>query len=103
MSSQAFITTILAMHEAARTASLQAFQGHALDLVGDLLPFDSAVWGLGAGPEGQGSFINSTYLHHIDPAMMVEYEHVRGCDFIGPTVTADLGRCLLYTSPSPRD
>ena len=66
------------IYEAAMSQEVDAFEPFAVRCLGRLIGFDGAVWGSGVvAPGSQGAF-------SITRASLVD-------------------RCLLYTSPSPRD
>lgn len=64
---QAFSSLTLELQRLAQHKDIEHFHGHALNRIGQLLPFDSAWWGRAALIDGLPEE-HSSYLHHLPPA-----------------------------------
>lgn len=61
---QRYNALLLRLYEAARTFSVEIFQHRAMELVGELLPFDGGWWGR-ATAEGRAHKVHCSYLHGL--------------------------------------
>lgn len=69
------------------------FSRHALDLLQNTLPFDSALWGTFTGTS-DGPQPHWRYLHGLPPQMMEEYEQVKQYDVLNQQAVAHCGRTI---------
>jgi DNA-binding CsgD family transcriptional regulator len=69
------------------------FSRHALELLQNMLPFDSGLWGTFTGTS-DGPQPHWRYLHRLPAQMMAEYEHVKQYDVLNQQAVANCGRTL---------
>lgn len=82
---------ILDLHRAGREVRLRAFQSVALDLVGNLIPFDSAWWGNAAADPPE---IHYLHLHNCDASILETYAPYMAQDFMRAALVAHPGRSI---------
>lgn len=93
----------LAWHAGVARVPMEGFQRWALTLWKAHLPFDHALWGLGAGVQGDGrAHINSIHLYCLPPQLMVDYEAVRHCDPLARETTARPGQVISLSLTDPQ-
>jgi DNA-binding CsgD family transcriptional regulator len=69
------------------------FSRHALDLLQNVLPFDSGLWGTFTGTS-DGPQPHWRYLHGLPAQMMEEYEQVKQYDMLNQQAVAHCGRTI---------
>src|SRR5215831_3290381 len=69
------------------------FSGQAFELLQNMLPFDSGLWGTFTGTS-DGPQPHWRYLHRLPPQMMEEYEDVKQYDVLNQQAVAHCGRTL---------
>jgi DNA-binding CsgD family transcriptional regulator len=79
--------TLLAVHQAGRTVPFAQFQRRALELLCELIPFDSAWWGNASVDPGQ---ILQLHLFNCDEAILSAYQ---------PYIEEDFMRAALMARP----
>ncbi len=84
---QALSRVILELHRAGREAAFSSFQSLALELVRQLIPFDSAWWGNAAAEPME---IHGLQLHNCDASILDAYT---------PWIEQDFFRAALVAQP----
>lgn len=82
---------ILDLHQAGRDAPHGAFQNIALDIIGALLPFDSAWWG---NASAQPVEIHRLHLHNCPDSILNDYLPYLDQDFMRVALMANPGRSV---------
>jgi DNA-binding CsgD family transcriptional regulator len=83
---------LLVLHAQALAMPIAAFQAWALMHLKSQLPFDRALWGMGAGVSAGKAFINSIHLHRLPPTMMADYtDELRRIDPLAKATSAAVG------------
>ena len=82
---------LLALHRAGHDASVRQFQSVALELIGELIPFDSAWWGNASAVPLE---IHRLHLHNCDPSILEAYLPYMDQDFMRAELMAHPGRSI---------
>ncbi|MFN3716767.1 MAG: response regulator transcription factor [Thiobacillus sp.] len=82
---------ILDLHRAGREVRLSAFQLIALELIGSLIPFDSAWWGTASANPPE---IHHLHLHNCDASILETYVPYMPQDFMRAALIAHPGRSI---------
>lgn len=80
--------TILELHRAGRESAYQQFQPRALDILGEIIPFDSAWWGNAAAEPLE---IHRLHLHNCDNSILETYTPYMDQDFFRAALMAAPG------------
>lgn len=80
--------TILELHRAGRESAYQQFQPRALDILGEIIPFDSAWWGNAAAEPLE---IHRLHLHNCDDSILEIYTPYMDQDFFRAALMANPG------------
>ena len=70
--------TLLELHRAGREAACTQFQDTALELIKEIIPFDSAWWGNAASEPME---IHQLHLHNCDDSILETYTPYMDQDF----------------------
>lgn len=84
-------TVILDLHRAGREVRPAAFQPAALELIGGLIPFDSAWWG---NASAEPLEIHRLHLHNCEHTILQDYLPYIGEDFMRAELMAHPGRSI---------
>ncbi len=82
---------ILELHRAGREAALSSFQPSALDLIREIVPFDSAWWG---NASAEPLEIHRLYLHNCEASILEDYLPYMDEDFMRAALMANPGRTI---------
>lgn len=91
---EALDACVVALYRASREQPAGAFQEHALDLAGELVPFDFAVWSRAALEEGAVRLYGAFELR-MPPGAMAAQAQMGERDVLGALAFANLGRTVL--------
>lgn len=80
---------LLDLHRAGREVPFKAFRTIALELVGQLIPFDSAWWGNASAEQ-----IHQIYLHNCADSILEDYPPYMAEDFMRAALMANPGRSI---------
>lgn len=83
--------TIRELHCAGREVAFGNFQRVALELISELIPFDSAWWGNASAEPAE---IHSLYLHNCAESILADYLPLMGEDFMRAALIANPGRSI---------
>lgn len=82
---------LLALHRAGHDAPFKQFQAVALELIGELIPFDSAWWGNASAAPLE---IHRLHLHNCDHSILEAYQPYMGEDFMRAELMAHPGKSV---------
>jgi DNA-binding CsgD family transcriptional regulator len=82
---------LLDLHRAGQVAPASGFQAIALELIGALLPFDSAWWG---NASAEPLEIHRLHLHNCDASILEAYQPYMGEDFMRAELMAHPGKTV---------
>jgi DNA-binding CsgD family transcriptional regulator len=85
---------ILNLYRAAQECAIDAFQERALDLLKDVLPFDSCRWGMALTFADDRLTLERAHLHNEMDGAMDAYREVIGQDMIGLEAARNPGRTI---------
>jgi len=91
MDPSTFNRVVLELHRAGREAPFHAFQPAALELIGALIPFDSAWWGNASASPLE---IHRLYLFNCDDSILEAYLPYMDEDFMRAALMANPGRSI---------
>ena len=99
---------LLQLYRLSHETPIQQFQDAALQLVKQVLPFDSSMWGTATMTEG-GIDIHTIHLHEKSPEMLVVYEPLKQYDSAAASLhglrraTRGFHAASWFTSPQERE
>lgn len=82
---------ILEIHRAGRGVALSAFQRIALELIAEVIPFDSAWWGTASAEPPE---IHRLHLYNCDGSILDAYTPHMGEDFMRTAMIANPGKSI---------
>ena len=88
MNVQALSRVLLELHRAGREAAYNRFQASALELIGEIIPFDSAWWGNAAAEPME---IHRLHLCNCDDSILEAYRPYMVQDFFRAALVAQPG------------
>ena len=97
---QAFSTLALDLQRLAQHQDIEHFQHHALARLSQLLAFDSAWWGRAAVIDGMPEEHNS-YLYHLPPHYLADWQSIRHLDVTVGRVHATPGQAVIIDMRDP--
>lgn len=97
---QAFSTLALDLQRLAQHQDIEHFQHHALARLSQLLAFDSAWWGRAAVIDGMPEEHNS-YLYHLPPHYLADWQSIRHLDVTVRRVHATPGQAVIIDMRDP--
>lgn len=86
-----FNRLLLELHRTGREAPLSQFQPTALDLIREMIPFDSAWWGNAAAEPLE---IHRLFLHNCDESILETYTPYMDQDFFRAALMANPGKTI---------
>ncbi|WP_447776221.1 helix-turn-helix transcriptional regulator [Pseudomonas chlororaphis] len=97
---QAFSSLTLELQRLAQHKDIEHFHGHALNRIGQLLPFDSAWWGRAALIDGLPEE-HSSYLHRLPPSYLPDWQSIKHVDVTVGRVHAHPGQAVIVDMGDP--
>ncbi|WP_248749726.1 helix-turn-helix transcriptional regulator [Pseudomonas sp. MWU15-20650] len=97
---QAFSTLTLDLQRLAQHQDIEHFQHHALARISQLLAFDSAWWGRAAVIAGLPEE-HSSYLYHLPPGYLADWQSIRHSDVTVARVHARPGQAVIIDMRDP--
>ena len=97
-----FSQVVLGLYEAAHSKSMEAFQEAALELIKQVLPFDSAMWG-SATMTDRGIDIHTLYLHNTSMQMIEAYQGVKHLDHFAQDVAKANHKTIQFSAAASRN
>lgn len=86
-----FNRLLLELHRTGQEAPLSQFQPAALELIREMIPFDSAWWG---NASAEPLEIHRLYLHNCDDSILETYLPYLGEDFMRAALMANPGKTI---------
>ncbi|MDP2031171.1 MAG: LuxR family transcriptional regulator [Thiobacillus sp.] len=86
-----FNRLLLELHRTGQEAPLSQFQPAALELIREMIPFDSAWWG---NASAEPLEIHRLYLHNCDDSILETYLPYMGEDFMRAALMANPGKTI---------
>lgn len=86
---------LLRLYESAHHNPVEAFQGQAIALLGELLQFDSAWWARGSS-DGEGHRVHCSYLHQLPDDVPEVLNFHDPNNLVASRVTQAPGRALWF-------
>jgi len=90
---EALDACVIALYRASREQGADAFQGHALERLGEVVPFDYAVWSRAALEDGTVSLYSAFELRMPEGAVAAQAAMAER-DVLGAMAFANLGRTV---------
>lgn len=90
---------LLDLHRAGRKVALSAFQRIALELIAEVIPFDSAWWGNASAEPPE---IHWLHLYNCDGSILDAYTPHMGEDFMRAALIANPGKSINLADLMPR-
>lgn len=92
--------TILELHRAGRESAYSQFQPRALDIVGEIVSFDSAWWG---NASAEPLEIHRLHLHNCDDSILETYTPYMDQDFFRAALMANPGKTINMSDLTTRE